>query len=84
MLDAGYSHPSCETRLYMLLGPTLVRALSMTGLDGSDITTTQQRIIRAALILPGSNSVFSAIGRAMDPARLTTLDVENQRLELCP
>jgi hypothetical protein len=81
-LDAGYSHPSCETRLYMLLGPTLVRALSMTGLDASAITSAHQSIIRTALILSGSNSVFSAIGRAMDPARLTTLDIENQRLEM--
>jgi hypothetical protein len=66
----------------MLLGPTLVRALSMTGLDATATTSAQQSIIRAALILSGSNSVFSATGRAMDPARLTTPDMENQRLEM--
>jgi hypothetical protein len=76
------THPSIGTRLHMLLGPTLERALGTAGLSAPAVDSIVLKISHALVSLARVHSVLAAPLRALEESRNQYYRTENQRLEM--
>ena len=81
-LSAGNTHPRWETRLYMLLGPTFVRSLSLVGFEQSAVTAIQWEMMKQLGVLQTAHPIFRPIMKALEYSRMQIHQTESRRLEM--
>jgi hypothetical protein len=78
----GLTHPRWECRLYMLLGPTLVRALKLEGFDEATVSSLHRKTIESVFALVPAHPAFKTIADALDQNRMQVHDLDGRRLEM--
>jgi hypothetical protein len=78
----GVTHPRWECRLYMLLGPTLIRSLRLVGFDEATVSSIHRKTIKSVFALELMHPAFMTIASALDHNRMQVHDLDGRRLEM--
>jgi hypothetical protein len=81
-LSTGITHPRWDTRLYMLLGPTLVRSLSLVGFDQAVVARIHRTTMDQIGDLQTAHPIFTTIMSALETSRMRIHETESRRLEM--